>query len=88
MCLPSGLKGCFTFLGQELAIRFWSKIAKPCLDSDPVVLSRSYCISPMYIHHCTLSNIKGDLGPTLAPWKPEITCKNGTFWFLVALKTF
>lgn len=83
----SGLKGCFTFLGKELPIRFWFKIAKSCLDLDPVVLSRSYCISPMYIHHCKVSNIKGDLGPTLVPWKPEIACKNGTFWFWL-LKNF
>lgn len=35
----SGLKGCFTFLGKELPARCWSKIAKSCLDLDPVVLS-------------------------------------------------
>lgn len=35
----SGPKGCFTFLGKELPIRFWSKIAKSCLGLDPVVLS-------------------------------------------------
>lgn len=43
----------------------------------------------MYIHHCKVSYIKGDLSPTLVPWKPEIICKNETFGrFLVVLKTF
>lgn len=85
MWLPNvqcGLKDRFTFLGKEISISFWAKIAKSCLDLDPGFLSRFYCISPMYIHHCKVSYVKGDLSPALVPWKPEIICKNETlrFW--------
>lgn len=91
MWLPSvqcALKDRFTFLGKEISISFCSKIAKSCLDQDPGLLSSVYCISPIYIHHCKVSYVKGDLSPTLLPWKPEIIRKNETLGFLVVLKTF